>query len=118
MQIEEIASARNPQIDIFVFMLLNGLLVSLLFLNRLHAHGIGPRSFINIVEAGKFPAAFGQFKNEANRCVFPVVWSILERAVDPILPVGCFVRFGLSKTLCCIGLAFENLAITAREFLF
>src|SRR5215212_11835064 len=50
--------------------------------------GTSPRSFINIVEAGKFPGAFARFKNEANRCVFPVVWSILERAVDPILPVG------------------------------
>ena len=48
--------------------------------------GVRPRSFINIVEAGKFPAAFGQFKNEANRCVFPVVWSFLKRAVDLIPP--------------------------------
>ena len=77
--------------------------------------GIGPRSFINIVEAGKFPAAFGQFKNEANRCVFQVVWSILKRAVDPILPVGFFVRFGAFKALGGIGLAFENFVIPAQE---
>ena len=44
-------------------------------------------SFINIVEAGKFPACFGQFKNEANRCVFAVVWSLPERAIDLIPPV-------------------------------
>jgi hypothetical protein len=79
--------------------------------------GIGPRLFINIVEASKFPAAFGQFKNEANRCVFPVVWSSLKRTVDVIFPVGFFVRFRLSKTLRCIGLAFENFAIPARETL-
>ena len=77
--------------------------------------GISPRSFIDVVEADKFPAAFGQLKNEANRCVFPVVWSILKRTVDVILPVGFFVRFGFSKTLRCIGFAFENFVITPQK---
>ena len=79
--------------------------------------GISPRSFIDVVEADKFPAAFGQFKNEANRCVFPVVWSVLERAIDPIPPVGFFLRFGAFKTLRGIGFAFENFVITAQEAL-
>ena len=79
--------------------------------------GVRPRSFINVVEADKPPAAFGQFKNEANRCVFPVVWSVLERAIDPIPPVGFLLRFGAFKTLRGIGLAFENFVITARETL-
>src|SRR4029077_6180323 len=79
--------------------------------------GISPRLFINIVEAGKFPAAFRQFKNEANRCVFPVVWSVLKRAIDPIPPVGFFLWFGAFKTLRGTGLAFENFVITARETL-
>src|SRR6266481_6636527 len=79
--------------------------------------GISPQSFIDIVEADKFPAAFGQFKNEANRCVFPVVWSVLKRAIDPIPPVGFFLRFGAFKTLRGIGLAFENFVITAQEAL-
>src|SRR4029077_15142224 len=76
---------------------------------------ISPRSFIDIVEADKFPAAFSQFKNEANRCVFPVVWSVLERAINPIPPVGFFVRFGAFKTLRGIGLAFENFVVTAQK---
>ena len=80
-----------------------------------HYFGLSPPSFINIVEAGKFPAAFRQFKNEANRCVFPVVWSILERAVDPILPVGFFVWFGAFKALAGICLAFEDFVIPAGE---
>ena len=77
--------------------------------------GIGLRSFINIVEADKFPAAFGQFKHEADRSVFLVVWSLLERAVDLIPPVGFLVRFNASKTLRRIGLPFENFVITAQE---
>ena len=34
---------------------------------------------IDVIETTEFPPAFGQFKNEANRCVFPVVWSVLEK---------------------------------------
>ena len=79
--------------------------------------GISPRSFIDIVEADKSPAAFGQLKNEANRCVFPIVWSVLKRAIDPIPPVRFFLRFGAFETLRGIGLAFENLVITAQEAL-
>ena len=79
--------------------------------------GISPRSFIDIVEAGKFPAAFGQFKNEANRCVFPVVWSSLKRTVDVIFPVGLFVRFPAFKALGGICLAFEDFVISAQELL-
>src|SRR6185369_7655718 len=73
------------------------------------------RSFINVVEADKLPAAFGQFKDKAYRCVFLVLWSFLERAINIILPVGLFMRFSLSKTLRCIGFAFENFVITAQE---
>ena len=65
--------------------------------------GVSPRLFIDVVEAGKFPAAFGQFKNEANRCVVAVVWSVLEGAIDLIPPVGVLVRFGAFKTLRSIG---------------
>jgi hypothetical protein len=72
-------------------------------------------SFINIIEAGKFPAAFGQFKDEANRCVFPVVWSFLKRAVDLISPCGFFSWFGARKTLGGVGLALKNLIIPAQE---
>src|SRR6266496_1700918 len=79
--------------------------------------GVNPRSFIDVVEAAEFPAAFGLFKDEANRCVFPVVGCILERTVDVISPVGFLVRFGAGKTLGGIGLAFENFVITARELL-
>jgi len=43
--------------------------------------------FINIVESDKSPAAFGLLKDEANRYVFPVVGSLLERTVNVILPV-------------------------------
>jgi hypothetical protein len=75
------------------------------------------RSFINIVEAGKFPAAFGLFKDEANRCVFPVAWSFLKRAVDLISQCGLFLRFGACETLGGIGLAFEDFVITAQEVL-
>src|SRR5204863_6803922 len=71
-----------------------------------HYFGLNPPSFINIVEPNEFPAALGWLKNEANRCVFPVVWSSLKRTVDVILPVGFFVRFRLSKTLRGIGFAF------------
>ena len=78
---------------------------------------ISPRSFIDIVEADKFPAALGQFENETNRCVFPVVWSVLKRAIDPIPPVGLLLRFGPFKKFCGIGLAFENFVITAQETL-
>src|SRR5207247_10566817 len=70
-----------------------------------------------VVEADKFPAALGQCEHEANRCVFPVVWSFLERAVDLTPPGGFLVRFGAGKTLGGIGLAFENFIITARELL-
>jgi hypothetical protein len=79
--------------------------------------GISSRSFINIVEADKSPAALGQFENEANRCVFLVVWSILEGAIDLIPPFGFLVRFSAFKTLGGIGLAFENFVITARKAL-
>src|SRR6266550_4145923 len=78
---------------------------------------LNPPSFINIVEPNEFPAALGQFKNEANRCVFPVLWRFLKRTVDVISPVGFLVRFGAGKTLGGIGLAFENFIITARELL-
>src|SRR6266436_5910710 len=74
-------------------------------------------SFINIVQAGKFPGALGQFKNEANGCVFPVVRGFLKRAVDLIPPCGFFSRFAGCKTLRGIGLAFKNFVITAREVL-
>src|SRR5438552_13476438 len=80
-----------------------------------HYFGLNPPSFINIVEPSEFPAAFGQFKLEANRCVFPVVWCFLERAIDLIPPVGFLVRFGASKTLRGIGLALENFVITAQK---
>src|SRR5438309_16484 len=82
-----------------------------------HYFGLNPPSFINIVEPNEFPAALGQLKNEANRCVFPVLWSFLKRAVDVISPVGFLVRFGAFKTLRGIGLAFENFITTARELL-
>src|SRR6266481_7323037 len=72
---------------------------------------------IYVVQAGKFPASFGQFKHEACRCVFPVVWSVLERAIDLIVPSGFFSRFAGLKTLRGIGLAFKNFVITAREAL-
>src|SRR5439155_5004085 len=64
-----------------------------------------------------FPAAFGQFEHEPNRCVFPVVWSFFKRTVDVISPVGFFVRFGAFETLRGIGLAFENFVIAAQELL-
>ena len=79
--------------------------------------GISPRLFIDVVEANEFPAALGQLKNEANRCVFLVVWSVLEGAIDLIPPVGFLMRFGAFKTLRGICLAFENFVITARETL-
>src|SRR5947207_12363640 len=79
---------------------------------RIHA-----RLFIDVVETAEFPAALGQLKNEANRCVFPVVWSALKRAIDLIVPSGFFSRFGAGKTLGGIGLAFKNLVITAQEIL-
>ena len=79
--------------------------------------GIIPRSFINIVKPGKFPAGLGQFKNEAKGCVFPVLWRVLERAVDLIAPGGFFSRFGADKTLGGIGLTFKNFVITAQEIL-
>src|SRR5207245_11304799 len=63
------------------------------------------------------PVAFGQVKNEANRCVFPVVWSVLKRAVDLIPSGGFFSRFGPCKTSLGIGFAFKNLVITAQEIL-
>src|SRR6476646_11221791 len=78
---------------------------------------ISPRSFIDIVEADKSPAALGQFKNEANGGVFPVVWSVLKRAINPIPPVGFFLRFSAFKTLRGIRLAFEDFVIPAREAL-
>ena len=79
--------------------------------------GISPRSFIDIVEADKFPAAFGHFKNETNWRVFPVVWSVFERAIDLIPPGRLFLRFRAFKTLGGICLAFENFVITAQEAL-
>ena len=79
--------------------------------------GISPRSFIDVVEAGKFPAASGQFKKEANGCVFPVLWRVFERAVDLIAPSGFFSRFGAGKTLAGIGLTFKNFVITAQKIL-
>src|SRR5882724_12538130 len=77
--------------------------------------GVRARSFIDVVEAAEFPAAFGLFKDEANRCVFPVVGCLLERAVNVVLPVGFLVRFGAFKTLRGIGLAFENFVVTTQE---
>src|SRR5436190_16992734 len=82
-----------------------------------HYLGLNPPSFINIVEAGKFPAAFARFKHEPNRCVFPVVWSFLERAIDLILSIGFLVRFGAFKTLGGIGLPFENFVVPSQEIL-
>src|SRR5260370_39260651 len=41
----------------------------------------------------------------------------LKGAIDLIPPVGFFVLFGAFKTLCGIGLAFENFVVTAREVL-
>src|SRR4030095_13991212 len=75
------------------------------------------RSFIDVIEADKLPAAFGRFKNEAYRCVFFVVWSLLKRTVDPIPLRGFFLRFSASKTLRSIGVAFEDFVITAQEVL-
>ena len=74
-------------------------------------------SFIDVVEAGESPAAFGQFEDEANGCVFPVVRRFLEWAVDLKPPVGFFVLFGAWKTLRGIGLALENFVITPQEIL-
>src|SRR5436190_7484803 len=74
-------------------------------------------SFIDVVEAGKFPAAFGLFKNEADRCVFPVVWSLLEGAIDLVSPCRFFLRLPAPKTLGGIGFAFENFVIPAQEIL-
>ncbi len=74
-------------------------------------------SFVNVVEADEFPAALGQFKNEANRCVFPVVWSFLERTVDLISSAGFLSRFTARKTLSGIRLALKNFIITAQEIL-
>src|SRR5947207_3197241 len=71
--------------------------------------------FINVVQADKSPAAFGQLKNEANRCVFPVVWGCFKRTVDLIVPGGFFSRFGAGKTLGGIGLAFKDFVISAQE---
>jgi hypothetical protein len=79
--------------------------------------GISPRSFIDVVEAGKFPAASGQFKKEANGCVFPVLWRVLEGTVDLIAPGGFFSRFGACQTLGGIGLTFEDFVIPAQEIL-
>src|SRR5438552_11569973 len=72
---------------------------------------------MNVVEAGKIPAAFRQFELEANWCVLAVVRSFFERTIDLIPPVGFFVRFSASKTLRGIGLAFENFVVTAQEVL-
>jgi len=72
-------------------------------------------SFIDIVERDKFPAAVGQFKDEAYRRVFFVVWSLFERTVNLIAAGGFFLRFGTSKTLRGVGLAFKNFVITAQE---
>ena len=80
--------------------------------------GVKPRSFIDVVEAGEFPAAFGQFEYEAYRCVFLVVWRLLERAVNVVMLGGLLMRFGPSKTLRGIGVSFENFVITAQELLF
>src|SRR5437762_3561937 len=68
--------------------------------------------FIDIVQAGKFPAALGRFKNEANRCILPVVWSFLERAIDLILSIGFVLKFVAVKTVCGIGLVFGDVVIT------
>ena len=80
--------------------------------------GVRPRSFIDVVEAAEFPAAFGLFKDETNRCVFPVVGCLLERAVNVVLPGGLLVRFGAGKTLGGTRLAFKDLVITAQKLLF
>src|SRR5207247_7960655 len=74
-------------------------------------------SFVNVVEADKFPAALGQCEHEANRCVFPVVWGCFKRTVDLIPPAGFFSRFGPRKTLGGIGLAFKNFVVTAQGVL-
>src|SRR5436190_23696717 len=74
-------------------------------------------SFIGVVEAGESPAGFGQFKDEANGCVFPVVRHFLKWAVDLIPPVGFLVQFSAWKTLRGIGLALENFAVTPQEIL-
>src|SRR6185503_20997521 len=72
-------------------------------------------SFINIVETSKLPAAFGQFENEADRRVFPVIRSFLEWAIDLISLRRLFSRFCLCKTLGGICLAVENFVITTQE---
>lgn len=64
-------------------------------------------SFVNVVETGKFPTAFGQLKHKADGRVFLVVRSRLERAVD-LISAGFFFRFGVSKTLRGIRLTIEN----------
>ena len=79
--------------------------------------GVRPRSFIDVVEAAEFPAAFGLFKDEANRRVFPVVGCLLERTVNVVLPGGLFVRFSAFKALGGICLAFEDFVISAQEVL-
>src|SRR4030095_4420611 len=72
-------------------------------------------SFIDVVDAGKSPAAFGLFKEEANRRVFPVIGCVLERAVNFVLPRGLLLWFGAGKTLRGICFAFENFGITAQQ---
>src|SRR5438876_8243438 len=72
-------------------------------------------SFINVVEAGKFPAAFGQFELEANWCVLAIARSFFKRTIDLTPPVGFFSWFGGGKTLRGIGLASKNFIITAQE---
>ena len=74
-------------------------------------------SFIDVVEADKFPAALCRFKDKANWRIFPVVWSPLKRAVNPTPAGGFFFRLGAFKTLRGIGLAFENFVIAAQELL-
>ena len=73
--------------------------------------------FIDVVEAGKFPTAFGLFKHKADRRVFLVVRRLLERAVD-FISTGFFFRFGVSKTLGGVRLAIENFIITTQEIRF
>ena len=73
--------------------------------------------FIDVVESGKFPTAFGQFKHEADRRVFLVVRRRLKRAVD-LISAGFFFRFRVSKTLRGVRLAIEDFIVTTQEIRF
>src|SRR3954465_7375597 len=72
-------------------------------------------SLIDVVQSGKFPAGRRQFETELDRCVFPIVRSLLERAVNFSATGRVFLRFGAGETLSGIGFALEDLVVTAQK---